>query len=1159
MRIWKIAALAMLALSSVAAVAPTKSELEEMYSKACRAFDANDFSQALKELDAIDSRQPDLAASQNLRGVILMRQGIYDKAEAALVEAARIDPKFWNARFNLAEIPFLKKDWAEARKRFEQLLSSSGSDLASEAKQLIQYKILLTYLLEGKENMVDSILAKLELSPVTPAVDYVKAAVALQHKNEKEGKDWIAVAEKNFSPQLNKLFAESLYEAGWLQKPAGQARASLPIMTAAERLEKAKAVARSKFEQAQQALRQRDFATARKLVDEADQAEPNQPATLNLRGEILMGQKEFDQAEATLRKAAKLDPKLREAQYNLAQIPFKKKDYEKARERFEALFKQTPGGDKNQASELIKFKIFMTLLLEGKESRAQAMMEQFQFTGDTPALYYAQAAWEYKHDNSGKAADWTASAQKIYSPALNNVFADAFYDVGWMQPPAVAAAPAPAFDTGSVVASQTESSPAVEPSPIPDSVVAASKQAEGSKGELLASSAPANSPAATETTSEGAVEQPPVSAPSEPVGAATSTQPVEAPATVSAPGSSVESAGVAASPAQAAIASSAPVVENQQAAAGETKPSGAAAAATSSTKLSPAGISQPGVVTSMSRQTWLVGGLLLAGVFLLAWVVVPEFRRHTFSVPSFLQIRPIASSRIFKPRMAAAEKGLAVGVGNGFFGGPRQVSLRLAASKPSLRRGALPTAKSSGTFDRLANMGAKPLQAAVHHTAEPTRELPPPTESLFESVGPVLEQTADTSPAPIPHAPEMAEISAASELSPTSAIAAGERSEIPFEAVGSVLEQTADTSPAPIPYAPEMAEISAASELSPTSAITAEEPSEILFEAVGPVLAQTAETSPAPIPYAPEMAEISAASELSPTSAITAEEPSEIPQGAEEVVLPAVAEPQTEFESEPIQQEQSAPYEAAIADAQSPVAEAVAEPAFDFPNALSTEPVFPQTTTPATMPEPIQIPTAPVSKAPAAVTKPAGTMQSSVQLTFSFEIAAMQLTPTFKMGVLQVRPTSKIVTMRLPSSQHLQSAMNFQVNFEIAKIQPVDGALGNIRMTPSQQKPTAVGSPSFAVAGLQLVPNFEATPVQLTPSQQGQASVFVTVPFQITTIEFSPSLEIASVVLNSNSKQVFVQLPGTGPSPSEGAPMFEIVNLQMSESGDIGMMQLNLL
>src|SRR5213592_2827469 len=363
MRIWTMTAVVALGFSSFAAdnVAPTRAELEEMYNGAYKAFDAKKFSEALKLLDAIDARQPDLAASRNLRGVILMRQGNYDKAEAALLEAARIDPKFWNARFNLAEIPFLKKDWAGARKRFEQLLSSSQSDLASEASQLIQYKVLLTYLLEGKENMVDSILAKLELTPDTPAVDYVKAAVALQHKSEKEAKDWMAVAEKNFSPQLNKLFAESLFEVGWLQKPAGQARPSLPLMTAAERSEKTKAVAHSKFEQAQQALRRRDFGTAGKLVDEADRTEPKQPTTLNLRGEILMEQKQFDEAEAVFKRAAKLDPKFREAQYNLAQIPFKKKDYAKARERFEALFERTPGGDKNQASQLIKFKIYMTL------------------------------------------------------------------------------------------------------------------------------------------------------------------------------------------------------------------------------------------------------------------------------------------------------------------------------------------------------------------------------------------------------------------------------------------------------------------------------------------------------------------------------------------------------------------------------------------------------------------------------------------------------------------------------------------------------------------------------------------------------------------------------------------------------------------------------
>ena len=104
------------------------------------------------------------------------------------------------------------------------------------------------------------------------------------------------------------------------------------------------------------------------------------------------------------------------------------------------------------------------------------MMEEFQFTGDTPALYYAQAGWEYKHNNTQKAEEWTNSANKIYSPALNGVFADAFYDVGWLQRPEGTTAPAVAFDTSGVAASGTEGGPAVEPSPIPDKGLAASKQ-----------------------------------------------------------------------------------------------------------------------------------------------------------------------------------------------------------------------------------------------------------------------------------------------------------------------------------------------------------------------------------------------------------------------------------------------------------------------------------------------------------------------------------------------------------------------------------------------------------------------------------------------------------------------------------------------------------
>src|SRR4051794_2132940 len=89
MKIRKFATITLLVLSSFAAnsVAPSKTELESMYDKAFREFDANNYDGALKDLDAIDARQPDLAESQNLRGVILMRYKDYANAETALRKA----------------------------------------------------------------------------------------------------------------------------------------------------------------------------------------------------------------------------------------------------------------------------------------------------------------------------------------------------------------------------------------------------------------------------------------------------------------------------------------------------------------------------------------------------------------------------------------------------------------------------------------------------------------------------------------------------------------------------------------------------------------------------------------------------------------------------------------------------------------------------------------------------------------------------------------------------------------------------------------------------------------------------------------------------------------------------------------------------------------
>ena len=303
--------------------------------------------------------------------------------------------------------------------------------------------------------------------------------------------------------------------------------------------------------------------------------------------------------------------------------------------------------------------------------------------------------------------------------------------------------------------------------------------------------------------------------------------------------------------------------------------------------------------------------------------------------------------------------------------------------------------------------------------------------------------------------------------------------------------------------------------------------------------------------------------ELGGLSTITAVESGRILRAAADVALPVtVASAKPRVES--IEHEKGVPYETTSAEIQSSAAKAIPEPASNSPNAVSAEPVFPQTMTLPTMPNSRQIQTAPVDNSPSAVmaktsptTGPAGT---SVDVTFSFEITAVQLTPTFEMGALTVRPTSRLVTMRLAPHLHSQPTENLQVSFEAAKFEPVGGTLGTLWMLPSkQQGPVANGSRSFAPAGLQVVPNFEASPVQLTPSQPAQATVFVTVPCEISIVELSPLFEIASVILNSSCKRVFVQLPGTHPRGEETVRVFEIANLELTEGGEISTMQLNLL
>ena len=430
MRAGEGAAIFFLVLSSFAAsvVAPTKSELEAMYAAAAQELNAGHYRDALQKLDAIDARQPDMAAAQNLRGVAWMRLTEYRKAETALRKAREIDPDFWEARFNLAEVPFLTQDWTEARRRFTALAAEPNEHLQGATSDLIQFKILLTFVLEGKEKMGAPVLEKLKASPESPALYYAKAALALRHKDQQEAKAWMATAAKEFSPQLNKLFAESFYEVEWLPKPEGATPVALEVTSPAERVARAQA----DLARAERAYRQRDFEGAWQMLDQVDATAPNQAVAYNLRGEILLEQGKIDEAEAALRNALAADPQFVAARYNLARVPFARKNYETARKELEALLGAISGGKEGRREQLIRYQIYLTLLLEGREGAAQKAMDEFKMMDGSPALYYAQAAWAFQHGNPKQGKNWVANASNLYSAELNRAFAEPLADLGWV-------------------------------------------------------------------------------------------------------------------------------------------------------------------------------------------------------------------------------------------------------------------------------------------------------------------------------------------------------------------------------------------------------------------------------------------------------------------------------------------------------------------------------------------------------------------------------------------------------------------------------------------------------------------------------------------------------------------------------------------------------
>lgn len=222
---WTVAALLLggllLGLVSPASAAGTISatarrESDALYQSAYAAYVAADYPQSLSLLDRAGAIRPDFADGLNLRGIICMKQGAYDQAEAAFSRAVALDANLWAAQFNLGEIPFRQKNYPVARARFDTLLAHTNRFKARNQWELVQYKTYLCTLLAGDTAGAQKNLDRLpQKDGATPAFQYAQAALALSKKDNAGAATWLAQAQAGYSVALNNLFSDSLGVAGW--------------------------------------------------------------------------------------------------------------------------------------------------------------------------------------------------------------------------------------------------------------------------------------------------------------------------------------------------------------------------------------------------------------------------------------------------------------------------------------------------------------------------------------------------------------------------------------------------------------------------------------------------------------------------------------------------------------------------------------------------------------------------------------------------------------------------------------------------------------------------------------------------------------------------------------------------------------------------------
>lgn len=175
---------------------------------------------------------------------------------------------------------------------------------------------------------------------------------------------------------------------------------------------------------------QANLDAAGRMLDQLEGAAPPTAQSLDLRGCILMEQTRLDEALVAFRAAHAADPALFAPRLHIGDALLRQQKWEEARANYDVVMRET---NILISHEKLRFAVLMTHLGAGDKAGAQSAFERVTFPTETPAYYYAQAAWAFAHGKKRDGEKWMRRAGDIFDATTTAWFARPFYELGWIK------------------------------------------------------------------------------------------------------------------------------------------------------------------------------------------------------------------------------------------------------------------------------------------------------------------------------------------------------------------------------------------------------------------------------------------------------------------------------------------------------------------------------------------------------------------------------------------------------------------------------------------------------------------------------------------------------------------------------------------------------